>query len=275
MLKMIETNPIIDVRKLSLLTQEPMERSISHQSLHILIIEDEADVRATLRKCFEDEGFIVTEASTTAELFSALRTQSIDLITLDLGLENGTINALDLAPQIRSVANVPIIIISGKDDPIDRLAGLEKGADDYITKPFLIREAAIRVRNVAKRYGLLHEPTVPKEKENGDLYAFSEYVLDPIRRELRTVKGASVPLTETEFGILEMFLKAPQRVLTRDEIMLKIRGHEWAPLDRGIDGHIARLRRKIEPQGEEAPRFIKSVRGVGYVFAREVSRTVS
>lgn len=251
---------------------EEGEVSITHHPLHILIVEDEEDVRTTLKLGFEAEGFTVTEASNSSELYSALGNQQIDLITLDLGLEGDKVDGLNLATEIRSKFNLPIIIITGRNEPIDRVAGLEKGADDYITKPFLIREAALRVRNVAKRYGLLQENSEETIDDNRKFFGFSNYVLDPIKRELRTLEGNYISLTETEFNLLEMFLKKSQRVLTRDEMMQKLRGHEWAPLDRGIDGHIARLRRKIEPHNEEAPSIIKSVRGVGYVFVREVSR---
>lgn len=252
--------------------------SMSHplkKSLHILIVEDDTEISSSLRNGFEAEGFATSVVSNSQELFQALKANSIDLITLDLGLEGGKVDGLDLATQIRSYRNIPIIIVTGRNQPIDRVMGLERGADDYITKPFLLREAILRVRRVAERYALLPDEKSTEEQNAKKYYVFSNYRLDPIRREVRTVTGAYLPLTETEYHILEMFCQSPQRVLSRDEMMQKLRGVEWAPLDRGVDGHIARLRGKIEPKGEEAPRLIKSVRGVGYVFAGEVSRVVS
>ncbi|MFM7083716.1 MAG: response regulator transcription factor [Hyphomicrobium sp.] len=245
--------------------------SSTTKTLRILIVEDDAEISTTLQKGFEAEGFAAIVASNSQELFKSLKTQSIDLITLDLGLESGKVDGLDLTMQIRSQRNIPIIIVTGRNQPIDRVAGLEKGADDYITKPFLMREAAIRIRTVAERYGLLRDKAFYEEHNNRCYYLFSEFILDPMRREIRTLNGAYVPLTETQFNLLEMLLKAPQRVLSRDEMMMKLRNHHWDPLSRGVDGHIARLRSKIEAKGEEAPRLIKSVRNVGYVFAGKVS----
>lgn len=247
----------------------------ANKTLHILIVEDDAEISTTLQQGFEAEGFAATVASNSKELFEALKSQSIDIITLDLGLEGGKVEGLDLATQIRSQRNIPIIIVTGRNKPIDRVAGLEKGADDYITKPFLMREAAIRIRTVAERYGLLNQKSAAPEHNNRDIYVFSNYRLDPWRRELRTLEGAYVPLTETEFNLLEMFLKSPQRVLSRDEMMMKLRNHQWEPLDRGLDVHIARLRSKVEEKGEESPRMIKSIRSIGYVFVGELTRVAA
>lgn len=234
------------------------------EPIHILVVDDDDGVRAVLRQGLEADGFVVNEVRDRDGVFHALETSPVDLITLDLIL--GKEDGLRLSREIRSVRNVPIIIITGRGDPIDRVAGLEQGADDYITKPFHIREALLRVRNVLARYGgrAGSEPVRAPRR-----YAFEGNVLDPIKRELRAAQGELIELTETECGILELFLKFPGRVLSRDEIWRLLRGHKWSPLDRTIDVHVARLRRKVEPLGEE-PKLIRSVRGVGYVFAGEV-----
>lgn len=232
--------------------------------IHILVVEDDAALRAILREAFEAEGIVVFEAADKAALLRNLETESIDLITLDLAL--GQDDSLELARQIRAVRNIPIIMITGRGAPIDRVTGLEHGADDYISKPFHIREVLLRINNVLRRYK--REEGMPKARE-GRRHAFDRGVLDSAKREVRKADGTVLDLTDREFDLLELFLKHPARVLSRDEILRRLQGREWSPLDRTIDGHVARLRRKIEPAGE-APTLIKSVRGVGYVFTGDV-----
>ena len=207
----------------------------------------------------------MSEARDKAALLRSLETKPVDLITLDLTL--GQEDGLELARRIRAMRNIPIVMITGRGGPIDRLAGLEHGADDYISKPFHIREVILRIHSVLRRYEL--EEGVPKSSA-AQRYAFDLCILDPAKREVRTVDGALLDLTESEVLLLEIFLRHPARVLSRDEILNMLRGRDWSPLDRTIDGHVARLRRKIEPPGE-APTLIKSVRGIGYVFTGEVT----
>jgi DNA-binding response OmpR family regulator len=237
----------------------------------ILVVEDEPAVREVLRQGLEEAGYSVLEAENQAEMFRALEDSSIDLITLDLGL--GDADGLALARQVRTVRNIPIVMITGRSEPIDRVKGLEHGADDYVSKPFHLPEVVLRIRNVLRRYQ--REPIGPGNEgraavDQARRYLFDSGVLDKRKRELRNKAGALVDLTETEFRLLETFLRRPGRILTRDEMMHELRSREWSPLDRTLDGHVARLRRKIEPEGE-APALIKSVRGVGYVFTGEVS----
>lgn len=237
---------------------------------HILVVDDDPDVRAVLRSGLEVEGFAVVEASDEIELMHGLAAYPVKLITLDLGL--GSQDGLELARKVRAARNVPIIMITARSMPIDRVTGLEHGADDYVTKPFHIKEVVHRVRSVLKRYELeASVETAPHTGADEDRHrlAFEACVLDLEKRELRNADGTRVDLTETEFQLLVMFLQHPGRVLSRDEISQALRGRDWSPLDRTLDGHIARLRRKIEPPGEE-PTLIKSVRGVGYVFTGEV-----
>lgn len=234
--------------------------------IHILVVDDEPEIRAILRHGLEEEGFAVAEAGETDALFAAIEKQPVDLITLDLNL--GRKDGLELAREIRARHNVPIIMITGRGDPVDRVKGLEQGADDYIVKPFLMREVIIRVRSVLARYGEGSPIGVPPTP--GNRYAFDNCILDAKRRELRQRSGDIIGLTETEFRLLELFLRNPARVMSRDEIWQMLRGHDWSPLDRAIDGHVARLIRKIERDGDDEPRLIKSVRGVGYVFTADV-----
>jgi DNA-binding response OmpR family regulator len=237
----------------------------------ILVVDDEPSVRKLLKECFLAEGFNVVEAQNGAEMHACLDKQPVDLITLDLKL--GGDDGLSLAREIRSKRNVPIVIITGKGKAIDRVVGLELGADDYVSKPFNVRELVARVRAVLRRYGGLtpgpQQSAVPAAHDYS--YAFEGWRLDPARRELATASGEVKELTTTEFNLLEVFVKCPQRVLTRDNIMDMLKGRDWSPFDRSIDSAVARLRKKIEPDPENS-NFIKTVHGVGYVFTAEVKR---
>jgi DNA-binding response OmpR family regulator len=232
-------------------------------------VDDEPAICSILRSGLEAEGYEVSQAGNKAELLRCLETASIDLITLDLDL--GGENGLQLAREVRAQHNIPIIMITGKSDVFDRVAGLEHGADDYIVKPFHIREVLMRARSVLRRYEL---ESVAEVVDNfagvpAERYEFDGCILDVQRRELKTANGEVVDLTEAEFALLLSFLRQPARILSRDELMHVLNGRDWSPEDRTIDGHVARLRRKIDYQSE-LPRLIKSVRGVGYVFTGDV-----
>lgn len=238
--------------------------------VHILIVDDEPDVRALLRSGLEPEGYSVSEAADGAGLMAALERQPVDLVTLDVRLSGE--DGFDLARQVRAKNNVPIVMISGKGDMIDRVVGLELGADDYIAKPFHMREVLARIRAVLRRYALPAGASGPaaSQAEATLRFAFDGWTLDLGRRELKSPEGKICELTTAEFNLLAILAERPGRVLSRDELMDLLKGHDWSPLDRSIDGLIARLRKKIE-RGE-CPQLIKTVRGVGYVFAGEARR---
>jgi DNA-binding response OmpR family regulator len=236
-------------------------------NVEILVVDDESEIRTLLRRCFEREGFGVVEAKDGAELRACIEQHPINLITLDLTL--GGEDGLELAREIRAKCNVPIIMISGKGDTIDRVVGLELGADDYITKPFQLREVLARVRAVLRRYAPADTPSAvasPHER-----YAFEDMVLDLSRRELTRGAGTLLELTTAELNLLEIFVRRPHRVLSRDNIMDLLKGHQWSPVDRSIDALVGRLRKKIEPH-PDLPRLIKTVRGVGYAFTAGARR---
>ena len=236
---------------------------------NILIVDDDGAVRQLLTDCLRPEGFAVFEAANGAEMFRELGARRIDLITLDLNLSGE--DGLKLARDVRSRQNIPIVMITGKSDPIDRVVGLELGADDYIPKPFHMREVLARIRAVLRRYQPSAVPvSVGAAPALGDRYRFDGQTLDNDRRELKSAAGVVTELTTTEFELLAIFLRAPGRVLSRDQIMDQLKGHDWSPLDRSIESMVARLRRKIEPENE-TPKLIKTVRGVGYVFAGTVT----
>lgn len=245
----------------------------------ILVVDDDPSVRALLRDCFELEGYEVLEAKDGQELQSLLEAGNVQLVTLDLNL--GGEDGLALARQVRAVRNVPIVMITGKGDTIDRVVGLELGADDYIAKPFHLREVLARVRAVLRRYAPGEscreaEATAatglrPAASAGEERLAFDGWLLNVPRRELRSAQGEVRELTTAEFDLLLMFAKRPGRVLSRDNIMDLLKGHEWSPMDRSIDSLVARLRKKIERDGD-APQLVKTVRGVGYVFTPAVAR---
>lgn len=231
----------------------------------ILVVDDDAQVRALLRNVLEMEGYGVSEAASGEQMFSLLEKEPVDLITLDLNLAGE--DGLALAREVRAKRDVPIIIVSAKSDHVDRIVGLELGADDYVTKPFNLREILARIRAVLRRYEAPPQTTSGKR----ETFSFSNLILDVTSRELKTSSGQKIELTTAEFNLLEAFLQRPTRVLSRDVIMTLLKGQEWAPLDRSIDALVARLRKKIEPDPEN-PSIIRTVRGVGYVLATDVTR---
>jgi DNA-binding response OmpR family regulator len=233
---------------------------------HVLIVDDDPAIRELLRDCLELENFEVSEAADSAGLYDVLEGGGIDLITLDLML--GGESGLAVAASVRARHSVPIVMITGKGDTIDRVVGLEMGADDYIAKPFHPREVVARIRAVLRR-GAAAAPAEKPASAKGERLGFDGFVLDVGRRELTGPDGAARDLTTAEFNLLEAFARRPQRVLSRDALMDLLKGHDWSPYDRSIDAMISRLRRKVEAD-PDAPRLVKTVRGVGYIFATDV-----
>lgn len=234
---------------------------MTEDAAHILIVDDDPKVRRMLRRCLEGEGYAVSEAEDGETVAAQLRS-TIDLITLDLNL--GGSDGLTIARQIRRSSDVPIIMITGKSDMIDRIVGLEIGADDYIAKPFHLREVLARVRSVLRR----SKGAASSAPESGSRLTFDGHVIDFDRRTLTDPDARPVALTSGEFDLLALFARHPHRVLTRDQIMDLLHGHDWMPTDRSIDNQIARLRKKIEPD-PRAPRLLKTVRNAGYSFVPE------
>lgn len=241
----------------------------------VLVVDDDAKVRTLLRDVLEGEAFAVLEASSMVEIQNALDTTPISLITLDINL--GAENGIDLVRQIRTSSSVPIIMVTGRDDVIDRVVGLEVGADDYITKPFHVREVIARVRSVLRRVKAAQSaqaddditPATRNSASPSTRYCFDGMTAIPDQMELLDRKGIDCALTSGDFKLLDAFLTRPKRVLTRDQLMDLTGGIDWSPLDRTIDNQVARLRKKIERNPSE-PKLIKTVRGMGYTFASDV-----
>lgn len=229
------------------------------QRHHILVVDDEPQIRRMLRRFLEDEGYKVSEASGEREVEAALD-RGIDLMTLDLNL--GSADGLAIARRVRQNSDVPIVMITGKGDMIDRIVGLEIGADDYIPKPFHLREVLARIRTVLRRSAAARPATA-----SGTI-GFDDFVLDPARRTLRAPDGSDIVLTTGEFDLLLVFARHPHQVLDRDRIMDLLKGQDWAPNDRSIDNQVARLRKLIETDTAR-PRLIKTIRGAGYSFTPE------
>lgn len=240
--------------------------------LHVLIVDDEPRIRTMLRRYLVEEGFKVSDAADGAGMRAALAREAIDLVLLDLMMPGE--DGLSLARHIRQRSEIPIIMLSGKGDLVDRVVGLETGADDYITKPFELREVLARIRTVLRRAATrdasaASEPSLAANVNASEVLVFEGWRLDLVRRELRWQTGESVPLTAGEFELLRAFTTNPNRVLNRDQLIDLVKGREWAAYDRGVDTQVMRLRKKIEPDPSN-PRLIKTVRGAGYVFAAAV-----
>lgn len=241
--------------------------------LRVLVVDDEARIRTMLRRYLTDEGFKVSEAEGGPAARAALDSEGFDVVLLDLMMPGE--DGLSVARYIRQRASTPIIMLTGKGDVIDRVAGLEAGADDYVTKPFHLREILARIRTVLRR-GAPREtssapaaPTAMPAKDGG-LLCFQDWRLDLLKRELRDPQGTLIALTTGEFELLAVFARHPNRVLNRDQLMELSKGREWAAYDRAIDTQIARLRKKIEADSDN-PSLIKTVRGAGYIFAVTVT----
>lgn len=232
--------------------------------LHLLVVDDDPGVLDLLRRYFAGHGFTVSTAANGDGMRRVLAASTVDLMLLDLGLPGE--DGFELTRQLRKGWNGALIIITGRGESVDRVVGLELGADDYVTKPFDLRELLARVRSVLRRSNAAATNT-PVATE----LRFAGFTLDPHGRALYDGNGDAVALTTGEYDLLCVFVEHPSRVLSRDDLMGHIHGRSAGPFDRAIDVQIGRLRRKIEVDPAN-PELIKSVRGAGYLFAARVAR---
>lgn len=231
---------------------------------HILIVDDDTEIRRLAGKFLREHGHKVSSAQDGREMREVLAAGPVDLIILDVMLP-GT-NGLDLCRDIRRTSDVPIIMLTARGSDIDRIVGLELGADDYLVKPFNPRELIARIHAVLRRTRLAGAGT----PSGGHLLQFSGWTLDTRRRELTNPDGAVVDLSTGEYDLLLTFLEYPQRVLSRDQLMDVAKNRIASGFDRAIDIQVSRLRKKLDSFG--GPEMVKTVRGAGYLFAPEVER---
>jgi DNA-binding response OmpR family regulator len=231
---------------------------------HILVVDDDPALRALMCEYLGENELRVSVASSGREMNQVLAEAAVDLVLLDLRLAGE--DGMALARQLRSEsATLPVIIVSGKRDEADRVMGLEIAADDYVTKPFSNRELLARIRAVLRRYQLLREAQPAARDGRRRILRFAGWELNVLARRLTAPDGARVELSNGEFNLLLALCEAPQRALTRDQLLELSRLHGAEVYDRSIDVQILRLRRKIEAE-PSAPRFIRTERGVGYRF---------
>lgn len=234
-------------------------------SHHILVVEDEVVTRAKLVGYFENEGYQVSEADSGDRMREFMASERIDLVMLDINLPGE--DGLMLTRELRSRSEVGIILVTGRVDSIDRIVGLEMGADDYVTKPFELRELLVRVKNLLWRIGLAEKAREqgPSVVEDSNVIAFGDWQFDINRRAL-THHGEPVKLTKAEYELLVAFSSHPNVVLSRERILNMLSHRVEAPNDRTIDVLIRRMRAKMETDPKN-PQIFVTVHGEGYMFA--------
>ncbi|HKJ94637.1 MAG TPA: response regulator [Gammaproteobacteria bacterium] len=240
---------------------------VESQRPAILVVDDEVSMRELLCDLLEDSGYAATSVESGVEMEAALAERAFSLVILDLRLKGE--DGLTLARRLREVSTIPIMMLTGKGDETDRIVGLELAADDFLMKPFNNRELLARVRAMLRRSTTLNGAT--GGEDGHERYRFGPWLLDLTARRLRSVDGDVQSLTQAEFALLEVLVRAPNRVLSRDQLLEKTRGYDAEVFDRTIDVLILRLRRKIETNPQQ-PRFIRTERGLGYIFSARVTQ---
>lgn len=234
-------------------------------SHHILVVDDHRDIREPLTKYMGQQGFRVSSAADAAQARDLLQTNRFDLIVLDIMMPGE--DGLSLCRHIQASSQVPVILLTAVSDEIDRILGLELGADDYVVKPFNPRELLARIKSVLRR-----SETMPRSAAAVTLkrYRFDDWVLTINTREVEHVDGRVVALTTSEFQILLAMLERPNFALSRDQLLDLTKGRAAVVFDRTIDNHVSRLRQKLEAD-PGSPRLLQTVWGRGYKIACEVT----
>jgi two-component system phosphate regulon response regulator OmpR len=234
-------------------------------SARLLIVDDDASIRAMLREYLQGHGYLVAEAASGTQMRQCIEADLPDVVLLDIRLPGE--DGLSLAKYLRERYDVGIIMVTASGDVIDRVVGLEVGADDYLPKPFDPRELLARLKSVLRR--IQAKPAAeatPVAAATPSRQRFGRCELDVDSRRLFEAGGAELAMTAMEFDLLRVFLDNPNRVLSRDQLLMHTRNREWEPFDRSIDIRIGRLRRKVEPDPAGEPRCIRTVRNAGYMY---------
>lgn len=237
-------------------------------SQRIYVVDDDVEIRRVLERYLPQQGFEVRSASDGSDIQSVLTALQTDLIILDVGLPGD--DGFTLARDIRATSEVPFIMLTGRSEEADRIVGLELGADDYVTKPFSLRELLARIKAVLRRTQRVDRAEhTPADAITATAVAFADWEFNLVDRRLVSPSGAEVKLTRSEFSLLAAFVAAPNRVLSRSELLSLSRKYGDEIFERSIDIQIFRLRQKIEEISRDLP-LIKTQRGAGYIFTPEV-----
>ncbi len=233
---------------------------------HILVVDDDPEIRSLLQEYLTRNGYRTSAVGEGKGMWQALENSHVDLIVLDLMLPGD--DGLELCRNLRVNSKVPVIMLTAKGDDMDRILGLEMGADDYLPKPFNPRELLARIKTVLRR-----SSTMPwnEAEEHEHPICFSGWVLDPITRHLTGEDGLVVPLSGAEYKLLNVLLEHPNRILNRDQLLDLTQGRESDPFDRSIDVLISRLRKRLGDD-PKTPQIIKTIRGEGYILSVKVTR---
>jgi len=231
---------------------------------HVLVVDDDPEIRHLLRQYLEKNGYQVTAVAEGGGMWMTLERSRVDLIVLDLMLPG--VDGLELCRDLRARSKVPVIMLTARGDEMDRVLGLEMGADDYLAKPFSARELLARIKVVLRR---VRDLPVDPLADSPERLAFNGWTLDTRTQHLTSPDGLVVPLSQAEFRLLQTLLIHPNRALTRDQLLDLTQGRDARPFDRSIDVLIGRLRRHLGDDARE-PELIKTVRGRGYMLAARV-----
>jgi two-component system OmpR family response regulator len=237
--------------------------SASDAAARILLVEDDVEIATMLTEMLGENGFQAVATGSAMEMDRLLRRQSFDLIVLDAMLPGE--DGFSICRRLRASSSTPIIMLTALGEDVDRIVGIELGADDYITKPFNSRELVARIRGLLRRASYGSERREPREP-----LVFAGWRIDPVSRQLRDPDNVHVSMTTAEFDLLLAFCRNPGRVLTRDQLLGLTHAGLAGPVERSVDVHISRVRQKIEPNVRD-PSLIKTVRLGGYIFTPDVA----
>jgi len=237
---------------------------MTHTTDHVLVVDDDAELRALLSEYLGRNGFRVSVARDGREMRQILEASNPDIVVLDVMLPGE--DGLALCRDLRAHSNLPVVMLTARGDEVDRIVGIEMGADDYLAKPFNPRELLARMKGILRR-----ARSLPAARSEGQRLRFAGWVLDLAARHLVAPDGVVLPLSGTEFRLLQIFVTHPNRVLDRNQLMDLTLGREATPFDRAIDVQVSRLRQRLRDDARE-PRIIKTVRNGGYVLAAQVER---